>query len=93
MLKQPVYYLFLYKSIRHAAHGRKVIPTADILAAIGIRLRSIPKIYRYIILKEMEEMNLIKRVDSKKYYIIGGQADAQLNKCTFVLWSDSESSH
>lgn len=70
----PILYLFLYTSIKKKATREMYISHVDIMEIIRRRLLRFPKYVHYLVLKEMEELELIKKLgntSSLSYELIG----------------------
>jgi len=76
----PVFCLWIYQKIKKRANGRVFVPYATILEIIKRSIPWTPRVLYYPIIKDLERYNLLRRVDKKKYEIIGGNADLSLNK-------------
>jgi len=81
--KPPILYLFLYKIILEHSCGRSYITYASVKEILKRRLYKIPNHIRYLVLKELEQMNLLRCVGKKnnlKYEILNREIDKILNK-------------
>jgi hypothetical protein len=76
----PIFYLWIYRKIRKKADGRVIVPYAMILEIIKRSIPWTPRAIYYPIIKDMEKSKLLKRMDKRRYEIIGGNADSLLNQ-------------
>lgn len=72
--------LWIYRRIRKKAEGRRILPYATILEILKRCIPWTPRVLYYPILKDLEKQGLLKKIDRRKYEIIGGNADVSLNK-------------
>ncbi len=82
----PVIYLFLYKLLKESANGSSEISHRNLIEIFTRRFNKVPKVIHYEIIKELEELKLIKKagVTNKiRYELIGTGADKLLNKLNF----------
>ena len=82
----PVFYLLLYQKICERAIRRQIISHFRLMEAVGMVAPVISKHYRYIMVKELEKLGLIKKVDQRKYVITGGSVDNHLRSYEYLLW-------
>ena len=75
-----VFYLWIYQKIRKKSNGRIYIPYSMILEIIKRSIPWTPRRLYYPIIKDMESLKLLKRIDKRKYELIGGLADSYLNQ-------------
>ena len=79
----PILYLFIYSKIREkATHGIQICHS-DLKEIMRRRLHKIPRHLHYIIIKEMEELKLIKKVGNTKnlkYICVGKDIDKCLSQ-------------
>mgnify|MGYP003131687728 CR=1 FL=1 len=66
----PSIYLFLYREMKKKSNGRMFITYGCVKELLNRRLSKIPKSVHYIILNEMEELELIKKIGPKENRII-----------------------
>ena len=81
--KIPALYLFIYKLMKEKAESSLYISYPRIRELFNRRLYRIPKKYHNILLKEMQELGLIKKVGNKnciKYQFLAKNAEKLLNK-------------
>lgn len=76
----PILYLWMYRKIRKKARGRRYIPYAWVLEIVKRSNLWAPRVLYYPIIEDMEKYKLLKRIDKRKYEIIGGNADSFLNQ-------------
>ena len=79
----PIIYLFIYGKIRKRANSAVVISCGNVLEVLKRTFYQVPRMFHYEILKDMEKYKLLKKIDRKKYGIIGGNADSTLNRFNF----------
>ena len=89
-LECPVIYLYLYKLIKEKAHRgthfNMYINHQCLLEILHRRFNKLPRVIIYEIIKELEELNLIKKIgatNSLKYEIIGKDKDKLLKRLNF----------
>lgn len=75
-----VLHLFIYRKIKEKSQGHRFITHASFLEVLRRGLHKVPRRLHYVIIDEMEERNLIRKLDRQKYELIGGEADKSLNK-------------
>lgn len=88
--KIPCVYLFIYKVFKDKADGKIYVNFNCIREIMRRRLHKIPRKLHYEILKEMEELKLIKRFGSKngkniKYELTGKGVEKKLNQLSFPI--------
>jgi hypothetical protein len=69
--KVPLAYVYIYFKLREVLKNRCsgcFLQTSDVINALQMTLK-IPKRMKYLVLAEMEEHGLLKRVNHQKYYI------------------------
>ena len=69
--KVPLAYVYIYYKLREVLKKRITITflqTSEVLNALQMTIK-IPKRMKYLVLAEMEEYGLIKRINHQKYYI------------------------
>ena len=88
--KIPVIYIYLYDKIKKRNYGNKI--SLIILKSVIIRhficskggdggsKKGIPNIYIYDIIKELEDMNLIKKLNQRKFKILKSNCVKKLRK-------------
>lgn len=82
----PCFYLLIYRKIKERANGKRVVPHFEVLKIVGQTAPHVPKRFRYIIIHEMEEYSMIKKLNKHKIQITGGNIDAKLEKYNpFIL--------
>ena len=86
----PIFYLFLYRKIKEKSSSNNLVLHYQMLEVMGRVMPKIAKPYRYAIIKDLEKFNLIKKIDLRKYQIIGGNADIILNRLSYPLWDNLE---
>lgn len=67
--------------------GRRIILHQVLMEVIGRCTNHTPKIYRYAMIRELENFKLINRLDQRKYMIIGGNLDAKLQKYNHLFFN------
>lgn len=75
-------HLFIYRLFREKSNGRIYLDYHSIREILRRRFHKIPKQLHYVVLKEMEEMNLIKKIGNTrciKYQLVGKDADRVIN--------------
>jgi hypothetical protein len=85
MKNPPLLYVFIYKLIKQKANGRKIIPHQEVLEVLRRRLLRIPRIYHYQIIKELGLYKLLRKIDKRKYEIVGGNIDNLLNQYNSII--------
>ena len=86
MKKIYVLYLYLYRAIKEKSKGRPFISHRNIMEIFKRRLYRFPHPLHYLVIKEMQELKLIKKVgrtNNITYELIGKDIDKQLNKYDF----------
>lgn len=86
----PIFYLFLYRKIKEKSNGDRIVLHYKMLEVIGRLIPKVAKPYRYAIIKDLENFNLVRKIDQRKYQIIGGKADLKLNRLSYPLWNNLE---
>ena len=81
----PVLYLFLYRQLRVKATGGIMISSQCVMEIMRRRLHKIPRQIHHVILKEMEDLGLIKKRNTSKYEILAGDIDKILNNYCFFI--------
>jgi len=87
-MKIPVVYVLLYRRIKNHSKTKK-IKTHDLKEVISRCLMKknsgggIPKTLTYDIIKDLERLRLIKRIDHTKYRILKSNCEKRLRK---FLW-------
>jgi hypothetical protein len=79
----PILYLFLYRSIRIKARGMTFVSHRCLMELFRRRIYFIPKPLYSKIIKEMEELKLIKKLGNSnniRYELIGKDIDKLLNQ-------------
>jgi len=86
----PIIYIFLYKLIKEKAHRganfNMFISHNCLLELLHRRFSKLPRVIIYEVIKELEKLNLIKRVGTTtnlKYEIIGKDKDKLLKRLNF----------
>jgi len=89
-LECPVIYLFLYKIIKEKAHRgtnfNRYISHSCLLEILHRRFNKLPNVIVYEIIKELEKLNLIKKIgatNSLRYEIVGKDKDKLLKRLNF----------
>jgi len=79
----PLLYLIFYRFLKEKARNNVFIPYSLAKKALAMKIYNIPRRYFYLILKDMEELKLLKKIGNRKnmrYEFIGKDADKLLNK-------------
>jgi len=79
----PLLYLLFYRFLKEKARNNVFIPYSLAKQALAMKIYNIPRKYFYLILKDMEELKLLKRIGNRKnmkYEFIGKDAYTLLNK-------------
>jgi len=81
----PAEFLFIYREFKRKSVNKFLINYPLVREILNRRKHKIPKPLRHHFLKEMEYLNLIKRVGSMngkniKFELIGGDIDKYLNQ-------------
>ena len=82
----PVIYLFLYKLLKESADRHIFVSHRNLLEIFTRRFNKVPKVIHYEIIKELEELKLIKKIgftNSIRYELIGKDIDNLLGKLNF----------
>ena len=85
-VEYPVVYLFLYKLLKENANGRIQISHRNLLEIFARRFNKVPRVIHYEIIKELQELNLIKKIGTTNklhYELIGKDIDNLLDKLNF----------
>ncbi len=85
----PILYLFIYKLMKEKSHSNVFISYADVRELLRRRIHNVPRIYHFLILEEMEEIGIIKKIGNKKnfkYEFVGKDVEKLLNKYTEILF-------
>ena len=83
MDKIPCIYLIIYRIFKIEANGRIYLDYSCIREILRRRLHKFPKPIHYEVLKDMEELGLIKRLGNTKnikYELTGKNIDKLINK-------------
>lgn len=88
MTNFPVFYLWIYRKIRKKANGRFIIAYANVLEIIKRSIPWTPRVLYYPIIKDLERYHLLRRVDKKRYEIVGRNADSLLNQYNCPIWDN-----
>lgn len=84
-VKIPLAYVYVYYKLRELLKNRcsiNFLQTSEVLNALQMTIK-IPKRLKYLILAEMEEYGLLKRINHQRYYISNKpHATAQLKRIT-----------
>ena len=90
-VEYPVIYLFLYKLIKEKAHRgaefRFYITHNCLFELMQRRFNKLPRVIHYQIIKELEELKLIKKTgatNSIRYEVIGKDKEKLLKKLNFL---------
>jgi len=86
MRNLPVLYLFIYKKIKEKADRRPCVTHSCVREVIRRKCYFIPNHLHIIILKEMEEMRLIRKfgtTNNIKYELVEKRVDKLINRHTF----------
>lgn len=83
----PSFYLFIYRKIKDKLQGRIIIHQYELMEVLARNIPQVAKPVRFVILKELESYELIKKIDKQKTQIIGGNADLKLEKYTCSIFS------
>ena len=70
-LKTPLAYVYVYYKLRQLLKNRHTITflqTSEVLNALQMTIK-IPKRMKYLVLAEMEDYGLIKRINHQRYWI------------------------
>lgn len=81
----PVFYLYLYKLIKKKANGRPIIAHCALLEVFRRNLLWVPRCLHYPMIEELESLKLIKKINRRKYDLIGGDKDKLLNKLNLPI--------
>lgn len=74
-------YLYFYGRVKKKANGRPMISSVDLIEVFKRTfLPNVPKSIYYIIIKDMESLGLLKKIDRLKYQITGKNADNYLRR-------------
>ena len=79
----PVLYLLFYRFFKDKSTKRIFIPYSLAKETLTRNVHNIPRKYYYLILEEMEELGLLRKIGTKrnfKYEFIGKDIDKHLNK-------------
>lgn len=76
----PIFYLFIYRHLRKKANGRPFITHTNLFEILKRVLNKVPNPLKYEVIRELEEFNLIKKINKRKYQLTGGRSDLKLNK-------------
>lgn len=85
MNNPPIIYLFLYKVIKQKANGRIIVAHNEVIEILKRRIWKISHKYYFPIIKEMCQFRLLKRINKRKYEIIGGNIDNLLNRLSIPI--------
>lgn len=86
-LKIPVIYISIYGSIKEKSNGKNQIDYEIVRELLHRKLYAFPKILHYAVLKEMEEINLIKKIGNTsniRYKLVGRDIEKALNKLNYL---------
>jgi hypothetical protein len=86
LFQVPLLYLINYQRIKEKCKGSKIIRTNVLLEVIRRQNPKAPKRFDYVIIKELEKMCLLRKIDKQKYEVLGGNRDLELAKYTYPLW-------
>jgi hypothetical protein len=75
----PLLYLFLYRQIKEKSEGRPFISHANLMEVMRRKLHKIPRELHYVVVAELEELHLIKKLNKSAYEVTGGNIDKILN--------------
>ncbi|MFI5405069.1 MAG: hypothetical protein ACHQ1D_01005 [Nitrososphaerales archaeon] len=86
--KTPLIYLWLYKKmIDRFGKENQIIIAKEVLEVLRRTVYQIPRRYDYYILKEMCSFELLEKVNSQKYKLMGAHADSKLKEINeYFLW-------
>ncbi len=79
----PVLYLLFYRFFREKSRKNIFISYSLAKQTLAMKIYNIPRKYYYLILKEMEELGLLRKIGNKrnfKYEFMGKDIDKHLNK-------------
>ena len=88
--KIPVIYIYLYNKIKKRNYGDKI--SLEILKQVIVRhficskggdggsKKGVPSVYIHDIIKELGEMNLIKKLNQRKFQILKSNCTKKLRK-------------
>lgn len=82
----PSLYLFIYRLMKEKSNNHLFIKYSAVRELFNRRFNKIPKKYHYFVLKEMEELKLIKKIggrNSVKFIFTGKDTDKLLNQLLF----------
>jgi len=82
-INYPIIYLFIYRDMKEKAHRGSFIPHRILIEILKRRLYRIPRMLNEQIIKEMEELKLIKKVgvtNKIRYELIAKNIDKLLNQ-------------
>jgi len=85
-VEYPVIYLFLYKLLKERANGHLEISYRNLTEIFTRRFNKLPKVVHYEIIKELEELKLIRKIGATnniRYELIGRGVDKLLKKLNF----------
>jgi len=81
-MKIPIVYAFIYKKLKERNRGN-IVRTSflkGVVCYIIDNRHGIPKSYCYDIIKDMEDLGLIKRINHKNYQILRSDCEKRLKK-------------
>ena len=84
--KYHIIHLVLIKKLKEKAKGSKILPIGEVLEVFRRTFFNVPRPVHYAILKEMEEAQLLKKLDQKKVQLMYTDCDKILNEYIFSLW-------
>lgn len=79
MTNPPIFYVWIYARIKQKSRGI-FVPYATVLELLKRTLPKVTRTLHYPIIKDLEKYKLLKRIDRRKYKIVGGRIDNLLNQ-------------
>jgi hypothetical protein len=77
----PKLYLYIYRNILNTANGRNILSSETLMFAIIKVVKRAPNIVMRDIIKEMENLKMIKKLSKNHYYIVKTKClDKQVNR-------------
>jgi len=78
----PYVYIYIYHKLRQKFPANTYMKPKEFLEIIK-RVCRVPKTLHYPILGQMEECNLIKRINHQKYKLLSSDCEKMLNEARF----------
>jgi len=79
----PVVYIYLYRKIKEISYNKRTVRQCQVLEILRRNLMHLPRCLHPIIIREMELMHLLKKMNKTKYELTGGKIDNFLNSFPF----------